>query len=233
MPEQPVYGAAKSGGHHSRVPRDAKARKEDVKTMMKWLSGVALTLSVFSAQAAPVLVTATLESTANAEPRSGVSAGFYELSIDGVSTLAMCDDFYTHISVGHSWSGYVMSYDDIQAGEGKFNPGNVDKYSQAGYLISLSNSMSHSEQADMNLAIWNIFAPGSVTMTGVAQSLYDDATSGAFDSFDWSGVMQVLTPDPYNVSQEFLMPFQVPVPGTLVLLGLGLAGLGCSARARR
>ncbi len=203
-----------------------------MKTLMKWLGGVALGISVLSANAAPLLVTATLEGIANAERRAGVSAGFYELGIDGASTLAMCDDFYTHIRIGDTWSGYLMSYDDIQAGEGKFNPGNVDKYSQAGYLISLSSSMSYSEQADMNLAIWNIFAPDSVTMTDIAQQLYDEATSGAYDAFDWSGVMQVLTPDPLNVSQEFLIPTRVPLPGTLVLMGLGLIGVGLSARAR-
>ncbi len=204
-------------------------------TIIKWLSGVALAATVFSANATPLLVTATLENTANAERRAGVSSGFYELAIDGNPTLAMCDDFLTRIRIGDSWSGYLMSYDDIQAGEGKFNPGNVDKYSQAGYLISLSGAMSYSEQADLNLAVWNIFAPGSVSMTSFAQTLYDDATSGAFDSFDWSRVMQVLTPNPYNVSQEFLIPLaaQVPVPGTLILMGLGLAGVGFSTRARR
>ncbi|MFV0477949.1 MAG: PEP-CTERM sorting domain-containing protein [Parahaliea sp.] len=201
-----------------------------MKTVIKCLSVFVVVVFACSATAAPVNV--TLAGLANAEVRDGVRAGFYTLNVDSATLLAMCDDYNTRISVGDNWSAYIYNYADIQAGAGKFNllAGDEALYSRAGYLMSMASAMSYAEQADLNLAVWNIFTPGSVTMTAYAQILYDTVVTGTYDSFDWSAVMSVLTPNPFGASQEFLTLNKVPVPGTLILLVLGLMTTGLSIR---
>ena len=168
------------------------------------------------------------------QARYGAYAGLYELDVDGVSVLAMCDDRLTSVSIGDVWSATEYTFSEIQAGAPvKFSSLGVEKYSQAGYLVSLLASVSNSDKADINLAIWNIMSPGSTALTATALSYYNNAISGAYDNFDFSTVMTVLTPDPLDVSQEYLVPTVVPVSSAVWLFGSGLVGLAGVARRRK
>ncbi|WP_116368854.1 PEP-CTERM sorting domain-containing protein [Parahaliea mediterranea] len=205
-----------------------------MKKITPWIAGIAASIFAFAVNAAPINVFASYENSANAQLRSGVMAGLYELKVDGITILAMCDDFNTHVTPGQTWDALLNDFSDIQAGGGKFNPGNNVKYSQAGYLMSLAPSMNYTQQADMNLAIWNIFTPNAIAMNTQAQTYFNTATSGSYDTFNWSGIMQVLTPNPLGASQEFLVLGtinKVPEPGTLALVALGL--VGASLRIRK
>lgn len=178
-------------------------------------------------------VTVTLESIGTAQPRFGVYAGLYEISVDGGPTIAaMCDDVLTHINVGDTWDATLYTYADVMGGAPvKFS--GTEKYSQAGFLFSLLSSVSLSDQADINLAIWNIMSPGSISMTPVAQAFYDTATNGFYDAFDWSLVMGVLTPNPLDVSQEDLIRVTpVPIPSAAMLFMSGLPFLGFTRSKR-
>lgn len=171
-----------------------------------------------------------LVGVADSQVRTGAYAGLYELEVDGNSLLAMCDDINTHVSIGDMWNADFYTFSDIQSGAPvKFAP-SVEKYSQAGYLMNLLSSSSASEQADINVAIWEIMSPGSTTMNAVAAGYYNTATSGLYDIFDFTGVMEVLTPDPLSASQEYLVPSAVPIPTAVWLFGSGLLGLVGVAR---
>lgn len=188
-----------------------------------------------------------LDSTGNSQARNGVYEGFYQLTVDSTSVLAMCDDFNTNVSVGDSWTGYAYNYGQVTSNPSlvKFSP--LSKYSEAGWLFNQlpipgSNSADYSTQADIAMAIQEIMAPGSVNFTGysVAQAYYGNATDGSHVNYDWSSVMMVLAPDPHSASQEYLIPTGmvppssvVPVPAAVWLFGSGLVGLVTVATRRK
>ena len=126
-----------------------------------------------------------------------------------------------------------MVVTSVNSGSGKFGP-NPAIYSQAGYLFSLALSADYTNQADIDNAIWKIMDPGVTLANANATAYFNTATSGAYDMFDWSAYMQVLTPEPSSASQEFLIPVApVPLPAAAWLFGSGLFGLGALARRRR
>lgn len=182
------------------------------------LLGAAVMLISLTANAAAV----TLVNIANSQNRDGFYAGFYTLNVDGQNILAMCDDFTTNTTKGENWAADVYSYTDVNSGAGKFGPNPVI-YSQAGYLFGLAQSADYANQADINNAIWKIMDPSAALANANATTYYNTATSGAYDAFDWSGYMQVLTAHPPGASQEFLAP--VPVPAAIWLLFSGAAGI--------
>ncbi|MHB8729126.1 MAG: hypothetical protein ACYC9K_08805 [Sulfuricaulis sp.] len=193
------------------------------------LLGTTIVLVSTAANAASV----TLVNVANSQVRDGAYAGFYTLNIDGQNVLAMCNDFSTTSTVGETWTAYFNTQGGINSGAGKFYPNTVG-YHQTGYLFSLTPSVDYSHQASIDEAIWKIMTPGApFTLSGDALTYYNTATGGAYDSFDYSNVMRVLTPDPHSASQEFLVA-AVPLPSALWLLFSGVVGLfGFACRQRR
>ena len=194
--------------------------------LRRMLFGTVIMLVSMAANAASV----TLMDVANSQNRDGFYAGFYTLKVNGQGILAMCDDFTTNTTPGQSWTANIYSYSDINSGAGKFGPNPV-LYSQAGYLFSQAQSADYTNQADINNAIWKIMDPGVTLANANATTYYNTATSGAYDTFNWSAYMQVITPVPPSASQEFLAP--VPVPAAIWLLFSGAAGLFGTAWRRR
>lgn len=184
--------------------------------------------------------TVKLTGVANAQVRDGAYAGFYALEVDGNKLLGMCDDFSTNSTVGDTWSAIVYDGAQVSAGAGKFGP-DPTRYSQIGYLFSLTGAADYSHQASINEAIWKIMTPGAsalATLTGDALNYYNSARDGSHNTFDYSPYMMVVTPQPLNRSQEFLIvpgvvpPSSVPVPGAFWLLFSGAVGLfGIGRRA--
>lgn len=195
---------------------------------------ISMLLATGIANAAVAATAASVELTGigDSQVRDGAYAGFYELKVDGLDILAMCDDRLTEVSIGDTWMANSFTFADIQAGAPvKFASSGVEKYSQVGYLFNILKDSSASDQADFNLAIWEIMTPGSTTLNSTALAYYNDATSGAYDNFNFGGIMGVLTPDPVNASQEYLFKISaVPIPAAVWLFGSGLLGLVGVAR---
>ncbi len=166
------------------------------------LAAILLLNVAFTLQANALSI--TLTGPGDSQVRSGIYTGLYALDINGEEFLAMCDDFNTHIHFGDSWMADLHTYSDINNGAAvKFSANGLENYNQIGYLFSMINPSTPTQQADIHLAIWEIMTPGSLTLTGNALSLFKDATSGTWNSFDYSQYMAVLTPNPFNASQEF------------------------------
>ncbi|RMG31291.1 MAG: hypothetical protein D6721_01605 [Gammaproteobacteria bacterium] len=192
-----------------------------------------LALGLFTSAAQALPVTAKLTGVSDAVVIDGVYTGYYDLQVDGTNLLALCDDYETSMSLGDTWQATWLTRADVLAGKGKFNASRgVQAYNEVGYLFSLLDGTNRWKRAQIHLAIWKIMSPTSLDLDDepLARSYYLEATSGAHDNFDWSGVMRVLTPLPGYHVQEYLAAaptpanHSVPEPGMLWLLlpGLGL-----------
>ena len=199
-------------------------------------------LGLFSAFALACLATSysTASTVEIAYENSGTSvnnAGLHKLTINGVSTFAMNAKSKT-IRSGRTWTATVNSYDDIQAGAGKFNKraDDVKKYSQVGWLFNYMNfsetlsSSSQSWNTAISEAVWKIMGKKG-KLSSLATYVYNYATRGysSIDNYNWSNSMTVYTST--NLKSEFfapLAPIATPIPSAIFLFGsvfLGLFGL--------
>lgn len=187
----------------------------------------------------------TFNGVANSVNRGGVFSGFYSLTIDGLAILGLCDARYSQVNPPVTWTADILTYADIQSGGvGKFNspstPATLAKYSQAGWLFSQIGTLAptnYAGQADIQEAIWKIMSPGYALVGAGASAWYTAATSGAYNAYDWSAVMQVVTPNPLVQQsldvQEFLIGPIVPVPAAVWLFGSALGALALQRRRAR
>lgn len=190
---------------------------------------------LFAAMGLPVAygapVTVQFIGPGTSVPYHGVYAGYYDATMSGTNVTVMCDDFTTEIHNGESWSANVFTYADVTGGaSAKFS--GITKYSEAGWLYGQTAAATLSDRAQIQGAIWNIMTPGSVAMDSLAQWYYNQATNGTHNNFNWSNVMMVLTPSPFNAGQEFLTPTPVPLPKSAWLFGSGVVGFMGFARRK-
>lgn len=154
----------------------------------------------------------------------------------------VCDDFHTESWVGQSWGATATNAGALNgtekfAGETYTVGGQTydtqQMYDAAGWLVNdllqPANVHNHAAQGDISFAIWDIMdgsAAGGAVLTDIEDAFA--AVKGGYVAND----IEVFTPDPLNVSQEFLVPVSVPEPATLVLFAVGLAGIGVRLRTR-
>ncbi len=206
--------------------------KQASKNLLGLISAVAL-ICVATSYSVASTVEITYENTGT----SVNNAGLHQLTIDGVSTFAM-NAQSKKIRPGRNWTATVNSYDDIQAGAGKFNEdsGDVKKYSQVGWLFNYMNfsetlsSSSQSWNTAISQAVWKIMGKKG-KLSSLATYVYNYATRGysSIDNYNWSNSMTVYTST--NLRSEFfapLAPIATPIPSAIFLFGsvfLGLFGI--------
>jgi len=185
------------------------------------------------------MVSAELIGVSDSVPYEGDYAGFYKLKFNGVTTLAMCDDVGTSMSIGDTWEGIWYTKADVDAGANvKFSGSDQSaRYSQAGWLFEQTDLVMPNERARIQAAIWNLMIPGGIAMDATAQNYYDSATSGLYDAFYWGDSMRVLTPYPFGVAQEFFVAVAsvptVPIPAAILLFGSGFMGIVLVGRRKK
>jgi hypothetical protein len=161
----------------------------------------------------------------------GVYTSPYQISVNGVPTLLVCDDFTTDINFGHTWN--AIEYDITQVtgtGPQKFQhtpnpvtypgqPTPVDytiqqQYDAVAWLAEqlLDGSILDTSYAAAiySYAIWQIFDSTAIdgyngdALNAQEQSDVKSAMSAAFSATHLDYEIYIYTPDPFDSSQEFL-----------------------------
>ncbi len=196
-----------------------------IKSLFKLLAGACLALLL-----ATPSVAGTVAIIYEDPGTSNDGAGAHNLTIDGVSTYAMGAQSKQPKS-GESWTATVNSYADVQSGAGKFNKKkhSYKKYNQVGWLfnyVSLADNISRNTQrwnTAINQAVWKIMGKKG-RLDSTASYVYNYATSGRYDDFNWSNSMTVYTSGKFEFFAA-ATPIATPIPSAIFLFGSVIIGL--------
>jgi hypothetical protein len=169
-----------------------------------------------------------------------VYIGPYYLSTPGLPTLdVICDDYLNGVHVGDTWranftnvaSGVLGGTQLGQTRWGQtFGAAAPSMYLRAIWLSRQFYSAPRAEWAGIHAAIWNTFTPGAPAWTEGAAWLARANAAQAEPGFIgddlqyWYVVTDVNTASGAGGRQEYLT-YVTPEPGTVILLGTGVAGL--------
>jgi hypothetical protein len=163
----------------------------------------------------------------------------------------MCDDYFHGGEPGQMWEANISSlgsgnislarFNQIPAGPNALAP--LKAYDEAGWLLLQTLVEPPNQYQAINYAVWYIFDPTQVPCNGACQMYLTAAQQGIvglpqsyYDRVYIITPVNQYDPDP-NSPQEFLAlgsstglfgtgdSSTVPEPGTLVLLGSGLAAI--------
>ena len=149
----------------------------------------------------------------------------YQLSINGVLTSAICYDIFDDVTPGQTWTANVLTVEQAAA-TGQFSsiPSALQAYKEIGFLSQQITS-SPQNQIDLQQDIWNIFAPGTYTVSAGMQTYLNLLTTSAFTTFNFASVGFL---EDVNQSTGRAQAFVIdpPIagtaePGTLILFAGG------------
>ena len=191
-------------------------------------------------------------------PYEGLLAGFFNGDLSGTPILQMSVDPTIHTPPLESTPVTLFSYSDVMAPTSGFTLEEQVKLSQIGALIdALTQSVFISDfvspptecfggdtvcigaGAWLNPIVWNIWVPGSVSMSGASNDTFTEYTSGAYNNRNWIYdilVMQIADGDtfviPLGGANPETLAVHTPIPTSAWLLGSGLMGLVGVSRRR-
>jgi hypothetical protein len=169
----------------------------------------------------------------------GVYTYPYNFSINGstTSTPLICDAYDNEVTPGESWQATV---NPLLSGSGMFG-NNLADYEAAAIIYAGILNGTISANAG-NFAIWGLFSTNAQNnpffQSSGAASIEQWALSQiGFYSSSWYANFVLYTPlagtqSSGGIPQEYMGMIPAPEPGTMLLLGTGLAALGTALRKK-
>lgn len=229
-------------------------RRESRMSLLRSLAGaaaLALSATVASAQTTVTFLGSPTAASDGSHLIGPFDGTLQALPGSAQSVTMFCIDVLNDVAVGQSWTGVLTSLADPSASLAttRYPVGSdamaMTKYRTTAWLSSQFGLQSTETWADIQHAIWNVWAPGRY-----AANAWDAAGAAAaasnFRGFDFSR-WSVLT-DVTGVgrtlggAQEFVVPggiggggtgSVVPEPSTYLLMATGMVALAGVARRRR
>ena len=186
-----------------------------------------------------------LTGVGNGSTMGGVYVSPYTATVNGVSTLVICDDFYAHTSVGQTWTANVTYSGGNLSNTRVVQEGQTQTQAQALYnraawlvteLLAAYSSNNRARQGQLSFAVWGLFDPSSL---GVLNTTDRNAAQGFInDSSAWAGVLNsslvIYTPTPLtSTSPQEYLAIRTPEGSAGILWGLNLAAMALLVTALR
>jgi PEP-CTERM motif len=168
----------------------------------------------------------------------GVYVGPYNLTVGGQSMQLVCDDFLSTVIKGETWNAVTSTYPTLS--NVKFS--GLVQYEEVGYLVQQmwANISNPTTVGYISWAIWDVFTPNASigdpygTLTAAQQTQINSWLTQAQNNYSTGNYSNLIIYTPVPGSQvplsagppqEYIGLISVSEPSTVLLLGLGLAGL--------
>jgi hypothetical protein len=204
---------------------------------------VLVCLFVFFAVSKTAQATATLQLINPPSPftQDGFYVGPYAMSVNGVATTLVCDDFLDETKLGVTWTATVSTFSNLSKTQFIGQSNAVAKYDGAAWLVQQMYALNPkianygNEIMDMHFALWSIFAGASVRNDAPSISDSNSWYTAAMNPLSYVGDtfsnIVIYTPTTPGVAQEFMG--ETPEPATVALFGLALLAAVVVMRRRQ